>query len=321
MLTSNLEMSHEWMKLESKIFEESVATILKDLFSNSRGSTDVTLVSDDKIQFKAHKFILSLSSQVFRGLLLDNPHPHPVIFLRGVHHSDLRTFIEFLYLGSCTINQSNFEQLLKLGSDFEIIKLKEALENFKNAVETKEDIDHIDTLNVLELDLQESSMDIIKKSYNCEKCNKIFKRKKGLFLHKRNKHDGIRYSCGQCEYKATRQDNLKIHQDAIHNGVRYSCNECSYRATTKSSLNKHQESIHRGVRYMCDSCNHNARTLSNLSTHQKAVHEGVKHFCDQCEFKTGQKGHLKRHIKTKHVGENSSADKVKNFVEEMSINV
>ena len=51
-----------------------------------RHFADVTLVSDDQIQIPAHKIVLSASSPVLKKLLLDNPHPHPMIFLNGVKH-------------------------------------------------------------------------------------------------------------------------------------------------------------------------------------------------------------------------------------------
>ena len=39
--------------------------------------TDVTLATEDDQQIKAHKVILSSSSDFFRNLLLRNPHPNP----------------------------------------------------------------------------------------------------------------------------------------------------------------------------------------------------------------------------------------------------
>ena len=56
---------------------------LKDFFLNNNDA-DVTLVSDDKVAFPAHKFILSAFSSVFKDLFLKHPHPHPMIYLNGV---------------------------------------------------------------------------------------------------------------------------------------------------------------------------------------------------------------------------------------------
>ena len=45
---------------------------LEDLFYKNH-HPDVTLVSDDKAAFKAHKFVLGASSPVLKDLLLNNP--------------------------------------------------------------------------------------------------------------------------------------------------------------------------------------------------------------------------------------------------------
>ena len=53
---------------------------LKGLLSRNK-FTDVTLVSDDKNAFKAHKFVLSAWSPVLRDLLVKQIWPDPIIYL------------------------------------------------------------------------------------------------------------------------------------------------------------------------------------------------------------------------------------------------
>ena len=49
---------------------------------------DVTLVTDDKKQIRAHLTILSACSAVFKNILqIDNSNVNPVIYLRGIKHS------------------------------------------------------------------------------------------------------------------------------------------------------------------------------------------------------------------------------------------
>ena len=47
---------------------------------------DVTLVSDEHIPFRAHKFLLTVYSSVLKDLLLYNPHEHPILYPKGVKH-------------------------------------------------------------------------------------------------------------------------------------------------------------------------------------------------------------------------------------------
>jgi len=96
-------------------FQES----LKDLRDNDN-FLDVTLVCDDDIQIKAHKNILSVSSNFFRNVLRKNPHPHPLIYLKGVEHSDLLAMVEFMYSGKVEIAHANLDRFLTSAQDLKV---------------------------------------------------------------------------------------------------------------------------------------------------------------------------------------------------------
>ena len=62
--------------------------------------TDVTLVTDDKQQIRAHRNILSACSPVFKNILqIDSNSINPVIYLRGIQHSEMESIMQFMYLG------------------------------------------------------------------------------------------------------------------------------------------------------------------------------------------------------------------------------
>ena len=82
---------------------------------------DVTLISDDKKQSKAHRNILSACSPIFRDILQVSPkNNHPVIYLRGIQHSDLESILQFIYLGETSINQDRIDDFLLTAKDLEI---------------------------------------------------------------------------------------------------------------------------------------------------------------------------------------------------------
>ena len=58
----------EMYTLNWQTFTDHLQLIFKDLYEEGR-HTDVTLVSDDQTQFKAHKFILSACSPVFKKII------------------------------------------------------------------------------------------------------------------------------------------------------------------------------------------------------------------------------------------------------------
>ena len=71
-------------------YSDHLRDILKELSSDD-SFTDVTLVTDDKKQIKAHRNILSACSSVFKDILQINTNiNHPVIYLRGIKHSEMQ---------------------------------------------------------------------------------------------------------------------------------------------------------------------------------------------------------------------------------------
>ena len=83
-------------------FEGNASGTIKNLFSDNSFS-DVTLACDDNKQLTAHKVILSASSSFFKRILLNNPHQHPLIYLKGIRHQDLESVLKFIYLGEAEV--------------------------------------------------------------------------------------------------------------------------------------------------------------------------------------------------------------------------
>merc|ERR1712189_167776 len=96
----------------------------KELYETKKFS-DVTLVSDDHQQFKAHKFILSSSSTMFQSILSDDNAVAPFIYLRGVNHHELESILQFIYLGEATFNQERMNILLDVAQDLQIKEIGE----------------------------------------------------------------------------------------------------------------------------------------------------------------------------------------------------
>ena len=76
-------------------FAEHLQVMFKDLYEEERHS-DVTLVSDDQTQFKAHKIVLSACSPVFKKIIDNNPSQHPLIYLRGIQSYELESLLQFI---------------------------------------------------------------------------------------------------------------------------------------------------------------------------------------------------------------------------------
>jgi len=72
---------------------------------------DVTLSVGPK-QIKAHKLILSSCSSFFKTVLKENPHQHPLLYLRNVSYQTLQAIMEFMYLGSVNLDQEDLPAFL-----------------------------------------------------------------------------------------------------------------------------------------------------------------------------------------------------------------
>ena len=94
-------MSQEHLSLIHTVFHKDLVSSLSYNFAETSFS-DVTLVSDEQIPFQSHKFFLSACSPVLKGLLLSNPHCHPLIYLRGVKQQELLAILHFMYFGEAS---------------------------------------------------------------------------------------------------------------------------------------------------------------------------------------------------------------------------
>ena len=91
--------------------------------------TDVTIVCDDQEQFRAHKLVLSASSPVFRRIISCLSTKDAVIYMKGVMHKEMKSILEFIYLGQSTFYEDRLEEFLKVARELDI---KEISENRKS---------------------------------------------------------------------------------------------------------------------------------------------------------------------------------------------
>ena len=88
---------------------------------------DITLVCDDRTEFRAHRNILSAFSPVIRQMLqLNAKSSHPVVFLRGVKKQEMESILKFIYLGEVSFNQSRMDEFLAVADILEVRELRES---------------------------------------------------------------------------------------------------------------------------------------------------------------------------------------------------
>merc|ERR1712129_120815 len=94
-------------------FEATAANTVKGLLKDEHFA-DVTLTCSDGKYVKAHKVILSSYSSTLKNILLSVQQQHPVIYLKGVNYDQLRSIVNFIYLGETKVDQHSFVTFMEL---------------------------------------------------------------------------------------------------------------------------------------------------------------------------------------------------------------
>ncbi|CAB4067055.1 KRAB [Lepeophtheirus salmonis] len=84
------------------------------------------------------------------------------------------------------------------------------------------------------------------KELTCVDCAKIFKSKRSLFGHRKEKHSGVTevHVCPECGKSFGRKSNLKAHRESLHYGKKFPCSICERIFTNRSSMNQHVKKAH-----------------------------------------------------------------------------
>ena len=116
-------------------FTTHLSSMFRDLAQSSEYA-DVTLVSDDRKQSYAHKFVLSACSPVFKMMLGKNANQNPIIFLRGVNHQEIESMLQFMYLGETTIDRRRMNEFFNTAKSLEVKELCVNVDVAKNLEES-----------------------------------------------------------------------------------------------------------------------------------------------------------------------------------------
>ena len=285
-------------------YSDHLREALREMIT-SHEFTDVTLVTDDKQQIRAHRNILSACSPVFKNILqIDSNNTNPVIYLRGIQHSEMESIMQFIYMGEARFYEERMSEFIMVSKNLEIKDLLSSVEMKDQTSSNKDNNEHEDNFADEEEDTfqslneggpsiepQTNTSTTVHKAvnrgvsradsmkYNCTPCDKQFSNQSHLSRHIKSKHEGVKYACNQCDYQAIKNSHLTTHIKSAHEGVKYTCNQCDQQYTTENGLNIHIQAIHQGVRYACDQCTYQATTEGSLTVHIQSKHEGIKKAC------------------------------------------
>ena len=109
-LLISVKSVHQQWHQKSSTWKERFKTLLYQ-----QDFVDVTFVSEDN---KEIKVVLSPSSPIFRSILLRNPYQNPLLFISGVQHLELKSLLNFMYLGQIEVAQDDLNSFMAIASKF-----------------------------------------------------------------------------------------------------------------------------------------------------------------------------------------------------------
>ena len=201
---------------------------------------DVTLVSEDENQVKAHKLVLSACSDFFKSILRKNPHPDPLIFLTGVSSANLQLVLDYIYQGEVQIFQEQLDSFLNVAQKLRIEGLNAGDnddEEDKYLPETDE-VKFQDYQNTADLEFQSKQREIVTRSVKTVDVDQNFDESQiqTKILELIEEKDGKKH-CKVCGYNS---EKLKRHVEVHIEGLSYSCQPCGKTFRSKNSLTFHR---------------------------------------------------------------------------------
>ena len=108
----------EKFNLKWNNFQSNVSQSFQEV-RKAQSLFDVTLVSDDLREIKAHRLMLTVCSDFFKTILKDSK-PEPIIYLTGFHSSNISLILDYIYKGEVQIYQDQLDSFLECAQKLKI---------------------------------------------------------------------------------------------------------------------------------------------------------------------------------------------------------
>ena len=220
-------------------YSDHLREALREMMTSSEFA-DVTLVTDDKQHIRAHRNILAACSSVLKNILqLDSKIANPVIYLRGIQHSEMESMMEFIYLGEARLKEERITEFLLVSQNLEIKDLSTGIEinnpspSDETSKEQENDITDNDNVSehgeIVEHERQTTTDSPSDKEIN-EYENKV-------------SHEDVGEDTDSVKH-AGKQFPLRRHIQSAHEGVKlFACNQCEKQYNEHKKLMNETHSI------------------------------------------------------------------------------
>jgi len=226
------------------------------IFRKEKDFFDVTLVSEDQVQFESHKVILSASSNFFKNILRKNTHTHPLLYLHGIQSTSLQLILDYVYQGEVQIYQEQLDQFMTVASDLQIMGLQESSnvddgKNYQAYNDSKYDQNPI--VNRKEQKGFQNDQSEYENRVSSSKIVAIVDNEAGddtsitelmeKISQLTDKVDGI-YICKVCQKQAKDRTNLGKHIESHIDGITLTCEYCNKKFRSRTAIRLHKMKNH-----------------------------------------------------------------------------
>jgi hypothetical protein len=223
-------------------FEATAASTFKDLLSSPH-FTDVTLATEDDEYVEAHRVILSASSPMFRRMFLRHEHQKPVVFLRGLAGGQLRSLLDYIYLGECSVASGQLASFLRVAGDLRVAGLAEEGEAASGSNHTKPSkMD--EKLTKLSSDQTETKMN--------ESSTDQFKEDVDLSKMVRSIGEFGQLMCNVCGFVCADKDKIKYHLNehnkTNHQNLEHPLSTTAIPVKTEETSRKEKKTVERQIK-------------------------------------------------------------------------
>ncbi|RZF43289.1 hypothetical protein LSTR_LSTR001550 [Laodelphax striatellus] len=307
---------------------QNLRTLFESIY-NEQNLVDVTLSCSDGM-LKAHKLVLSACSPYFEAVFRENPCKHPIVILKGIQLQEIKTLLEYMYIGSVDVLEDDLEVLLNVANELQVKGLVQKQQPFTNG-------------NSVPPNERKRKLENERRLKDNGKSEKHWKVETllspdGLFYNKKSKNrndennqntepieeesQSLNESNSNQMMESDSNQGMPLHpvikvespdesegatcDDVINSNVFHATSndgegagggeDKQHQQTAQALLEHHEEST------FCLVCNKNFHSRQNLRRHLQ-THTGEKpHRCDYCDLSFLRLSHLQRHVRV-HTGE------------------
>ena len=207
---------------------------------------DVTLVTDDHKQVRAHKIVLATCSEFFQTIFQNSPShsSQMMLYLSDFSSDDLHTILDYIYLGEARMFQEGLDKFLNLAQKLKLEGLlgpkdEETLDRDTSHHIENEEKNMMRQTNTVKRQQQRVSQVSFDGNMDIEELNQK--------ILEYTRTEGDKCICTQCGKESTgknKKQNLAKHIETHFEGLSFTCNLCGKTARSRNSLQSHLSHNH-----------------------------------------------------------------------------